>query len=47
VDVDLEKNRLRVDYDPAKVTTDEMLAAVAKQEFTATIVSGDAQTAPP
>jgi hypothetical protein len=47
VDVDLENNRLRVDYDAAKISPAEMLEAVAKQEFTATIVAGPAQAAPP
>jgi len=46
VEVDLEENRLRVDYDPAKVSPAEMLETVAKQDFTATIVSEPGQAAP-
>jgi len=47
VEVDLDQNRLRVDYDAEKVSPEQMLEAVAKQEFTATIVSGPAQAPPP
>jgi hypothetical protein len=47
VDVDLENDRLHIDYDPAKLSPEDLLQAVGKQGFTATIVSASSQAASP
>jgi copper chaperone CopZ len=47
VEADLENDRLHVDYDPAKLTPQELVHSVGQQGFTATIVSGGVQNSPP
>jgi hypothetical protein len=41
--VDLENDRLEVQYEPAKVTVPALLETVRKQGFTATIVPAGAK----
>jgi copper chaperone CopZ len=38
IKVDLDRNLLRIRYDPEKVTPEKMLAAIAREEFEGKIV---------
>jgi hypothetical protein len=41
IEVDLEKNLLRIPYDPEQLTPQTMIEVVRKQDFEATIVPDD------
>jgi hypothetical protein len=43
----LENDRLHVRFDPAKLTTQDLVTSVDKQGFVATIVTGGPPAPPP